>query len=54
VLFRVVLPLASPTSEAGIRPTIVSIGTATLAALVGAGGYGAPIVPDSADDVPTY
>jgi osmoprotectant transport system permease protein len=45
VLFRVVLPLASPTLLAGIKTaTIVSIGTATLAALVGAGGYGAPIV----------
>ena len=45
VLFKVVLPLASPTLLAGIKTaTIVSIGTATLAALVGAGGYGAPIV----------
>ena len=45
VLWRVVLPLASPTLLAGIKTaTIVSIGTATLAALVGAGGYGAPIV----------
>ena len=45
ILFRVVLPLASPTLLAGIKTaTIVSIGTATLAALVGAGGYGAPIV----------
>jgi osmoprotectant transport system permease protein len=45
VLVRVVLPLASPTLLAGIKTaTIVSIGTATLAALVGAGGYGAPIV----------
>ena len=34
--------------------TIVSIGTATLAALVGAGGYGAPIVSGlSLNDVPT-
>jgi osmoprotectant transport system permease protein len=32
----------------------VSIGTATLAALVGAGGYGAPIVSGLAlNDVPT-
>ena len=45
VLFRVVLPLASPTLLAGIKTaTIVSIGTATLSALVGAGGYAAPIV----------
>jgi len=55
VLFRVVLPLASPTVLAGIKTaTIVSIGTATLAALVGAGGYGAPIVSGlSLNDVPT-
>jgi osmoprotectant transport system permease protein len=55
VLFRVVLPLASPTLLAGIKTaTIVSIGTATLAALVGAGGYGAPIVSGLAlNDIPT-
>ena len=55
VLFRIVLPLASPTMLAGIKTaTIVSIGTATLAALVGAGGYGAPIVSGlSLNDVPT-
>ena len=55
VLFRVVLPLASPTLLAGIKTaTIVSIGTATLAALVGAGGYGAPIVSGLAlNDVST-
>lgn len=44
-LFRIELPLASRSILAGIRTsTIVSIGTATLAALIGAGGYGAPIV----------
>ena len=55
VLLRIVLPLASPTILAGIKTaTIVSIGTATLAALVGAGGYGAPIVSGlSLNDVPT-
>ena len=55
VLVRIVLPLASPTILAGIKTaTIVSIGTATLAALVGAGGYGAPIVSGlSLNDVPT-
>jgi osmoprotectant transport system permease protein len=55
ILFRIVLPLASPTVLAGIKTaTIVSIGTATLAALVGAGGYGAPIVSGlSLNDVPT-
>jgi osmoprotectant transport system permease protein len=47
--------VASPTVLAGIKTaTIVSIGTATLAALVGAGGYGAPIVSGlSLNDVPT-
>ena len=55
ILFRIVLPLASPTLLAGIKnATIVTIGTATLAALVGAGGYGAPIVSGlSLNDVPT-
>ncbi|HEX4242095.1 MAG TPA: glycine betaine ABC transporter substrate-binding protein [Steroidobacteraceae bacterium] len=55
VLLRVTLPLASPTLLAGIKTaTIVSIGTATLAALVGAGGYGAPIVSGLAlNDMPT-
>jgi len=55
ILLRVVLPLASPTVLAGIKTaTIVSIGTATLAALVGAGGYGAPIISGlSLNDMPT-
>jgi osmoprotectant transport system permease protein len=55
ILFRIVLPLASPTVLAGIKTaTIVSIGTATLAALVGAGGYGAPIISGlSLNDLPT-
>jgi len=55
ILFRVTLPLASPMLLAGVKTaTIVSIGTATLAALVGAGGYGAPIVSGlSLNDVPT-
>jgi osmoprotectant transport system permease protein len=55
ILFRITLPLASPMLLAGVKTaTIVSIGTATLAALVGAGGYGAPIVSGlSLNDVPT-
>jgi osmoprotectant transport system permease protein len=55
ILFRIVFPLASPTILAGVKTaTIVSIGTATLAALVGAGGYGVPIVTGlSLNDVPT-
>lgn len=44
-LWRVELPLASPNILAGVKTSaIVGIGTATLAALIGAGGYGAPIV----------
>lgn len=44
--FRLVeLPLASPSILGGIKTSaIISIGTATLAALIGAGGYGVPIV----------
>lgn len=44
-LIRIELPLATPSILAGIRTaTITCIGTATLAALIGAGGYGVPIV----------
>ncbi len=44
-LLRVRLPLASRNILAGIRTsTVIGIGTATLAALIGAGGYGAIIV----------
>lgn len=39
------LPLASPNILVGIKTSaIISIGTATLAAFIGAGGYGAPII----------
>ena len=39
------LPLASPSILSGIKTSaIIGIGTATLAALIGAGGYGVPIV----------
>ena len=44
-LFRIQLPLASRNILAGIRTSaIIGIGTATLAALIGAGGYGAIIL----------
>ena len=44
-LMLIELPLASRSVMAGIRTSaIIGIGTATLAALIGAGGYGAPIV----------
>jgi osmoprotectant transport system permease protein len=43
-LFRVELPLASRTILAGIRTSaVIAVGTATLAAFIGAGGFGAPI-----------
>lgn len=45
VLFRIQLPLALPVIMAGIRTaTVWTIGMATLAALVGGGGLGNPIM----------
>jgi osmoprotectant transport system permease protein len=45
VLLRVQLPLATRTIMAGIRTaTVISVGVATLAAFIGAGGLGEPIV----------
>jgi osmoprotectant transport system permease protein len=45
MLFRVQLPLATRTIMAGVRTaTVISIGVATLAAFIGAGGLGEPIV----------
>ena len=44
-LWHIELPLATPTMLAGVKTAaIVSIGTATLAAFVGAGGLGEPII----------
>jgi osmoprotectant transport system permease protein len=44
-LLKIFLPLASPSILAGIKTSaIISIGSATLAALIGAGGYGEPII----------
>jgi osmoprotectant transport system permease protein len=44
-LFYVSLPLASPTIMAGIKTSaVITVGTATLAALVGAGGLGDAIL----------
>jgi osmoprotectant transport system permease protein len=43
-LVRVELPLASRTILAGVRTsTVIAVGGATLAAFIGAGGFGAPI-----------
>lgn len=45
ILTRVQLPLATRTILAGVRTaTVISIGVATLAAFIGAGGLGEPIV----------
>jgi len=39
------LPLASPSILAGVRTSaVIAVGTATLGALIGAGGYGQPIL----------
>src|SRR5260370_9307036 len=44
-LLRIELPLASPSILAGIRTSaVIAVGTATIAALVGAGGLGDPIL----------
>ena len=44
-LWLVQLPLALPTLLAGVRTaTTIAIGTATIAAFIGAGGYGERIV----------
>lgn len=54
-LVYVELPLASRSILAGIKTSaIIGIGTATLAALIGAGGFGVPIVAGLAiNDIPT-
>jgi osmoprotectant transport system permease protein len=44
-LVRVELPLAAPAILAGVQTAaVLSVGTATIGALVGAGGYGQPIL----------
>jgi osmoprotectant transport system permease protein len=43
-LFRIRLPMASRTILAGIKTSaVINVGTATLAAFIGAGGFGEPI-----------
>ena len=45
LLRQIELPLAAPVILAGVRTsTVINIGTATLAAFIGAGGLGEPIV----------
>lgn len=44
-LWLVELPLAAPTILAGVQTAaVLSVGTATIGGLVGAGGYGQPIL----------
>ncbi|MEW6442476.1 MAG: glycine betaine ABC transporter substrate-binding protein [bacterium] len=44
-LRRIDLPLASPSILSGIKTSaVINVGTATLGALIGAGGYGQPIL----------
>ncbi len=44
-LWRVDLPMASPAIMAGVKTSaVINVGTATLAALIGAGGLGEPIL----------
>jgi osmoprotectant transport system permease protein len=45
ILARIELPLAAPTILAGIKTSaVINVGTATIAAFIGAGGYGERIV----------
>src|SRR3546814_13398655 len=44
-LYRVELPLALRSILAGVKTAaVINVGTATLGALIGAGGYGQPIL----------
>ena len=45
ILHKIELPLAAPTILAGIKTSaVINVGTATIAAFIGAGGYGERIV----------
>ena len=45
ILRRIELPLAAPTIMAGVKTSaVINVGTATIAAFIGAGGYGERIV----------
>jgi osmoprotectant transport system permease protein len=45
ILRMIELPLAAPTILAGIKTSaVINVGTATIAAFIGAGGYGERIV----------
>jgi osmoprotectant transport system permease protein len=44
-LWSIELPLASPSIVSGLRTAaVLAVGTATIGAMVGAGGYGQPIL----------
>jgi osmoprotectant transport system permease protein len=44
-LWRIELPMASRAILAGIKTSaVINVGTATLGAIIGAGGYGQPIL----------
>lgn len=52
-LWRVELPLAAPVILAGVRVSVVvNVSTATLGAIAGAGGFGAPIISGLANQDP--
>ncbi len=54
-LFRVELPLALRVIMAGIRTSVViNVGTATVGAVVGAGGLGTPIISGLVRDNPAF
>ena len=45
ILRKIELPMAAPSILAGIKTSaVINVGTATLGALIGAGGYGQPIL----------
>lgn len=55
VLIKVELPLAMKVIMAGVRISVViNIGTATVAAVVGAGGLGSPIIAGLVRDNPAF
>jgi osmoprotectant transport system permease protein len=55
LLFKVELPLAAPVIFAGIRISlVVNVGTATIGAVVGAGGLGNPIISGLIRDNPAF
>ncbi|HEB11074.1 MAG TPA: ABC transporter permease [Spirochaetales bacterium] len=55
ILLKIELPLALPVIMAGIRiAVVINIGTATVGAVVGAGGLGAPIISGLVRNNPAF